>query len=186
MLDPATNTVKKYHLGVSQFEPFFALAEKLEVPILIHPSGDVNGRAEYPSSFDVVMLGFLNDERVILYNLLRTGLLERHPNLKIIVTHLGGGILFNIARFGIPLPLPHPIEYYMKKVYYDIASSTVDDIVAAEKIVGADHLLVGTDFPWGNTNFFRPLLKALPFSEDKIKAIAYDNASKLFRIQVEK
>jgi predicted TIM-barrel fold metal-dependent hydrolase len=74
----------------------------------------------------------------------------------------------------------------MKKVYYDIASSTVEDIVAAEKIVGADHLLVGTDFPWGNTNFFRPLLKALPFPEDKIKAIAYDNASKLFRIQVEK
>ena len=182
VLNTATNKVQKYHVGDKHFEPFFALAEELNVPVLIHPSGDVTGREEYPSSFDVIILGFLNDERVALFYLLRDGLLERYPNLKLIVTHMGGGILFNIARISGVWTLPHPPDYYLKKVYYDIASCTPADISAAKKIIGADHILVGTDFPWGKLDQMRNVLKKLPFSEEEIKSIAFNNAKKLFDI----
>lgn len=182
VVNPATNKVEKYHVGDKHFEPFFELAEELNVPVLMHPSGDVTGREAYPSSFDVIVLGFLNDERVALFNLLRNGLLERHPDLKLIVTHMGGGILFNIARISGVWTLPNPPVYYLKKVYYDIASCTSDDISAAEKIIGSDHILVGTDFPWGNLDTVKDVFKELPFSEEKIRNIAHDNAERLFNL----
>ena len=79
--------------------------------------------------------------------------------------------------------LPNTISYYLKKIYYDCNNADVEDIVAAAKKVGVDHLLTGTDFPFIPDNDTRLILGNLPFSKEKKEALAYNNAARLFEMK---
>jgi len=182
-------------LGDAAFDPYFALAEELGVPIIIHPAIDpVDGefirRKNIPA-----FSGFLNDQRTALLDLVMAGTYEKYPKLSIIATHLGGGILTSLGRFkalsnrfpsdlwyidleGKHCLLPNAIDHYLKKIYYDCNNAEVPDIVHAASIVGIEHLFTGSDFPWTDDTFTREILGQL---DDTIRGkVAYENASKLF------
>jgi predicted TIM-barrel fold metal-dependent hydrolase len=99
-----------------------------------------------------------------------SGVYEKYPKLTIIATHLGGGILTSLGRFkalskrfpedasyidlnGKRCALPMLIEHYLKNIYYDCNNAEVADILHAASIVGIDHLLTGSDFPWTDDTF---------------------------------
>jgi hypothetical protein len=123
------------------------------------------------------------------------GTYEKYPNLTIIATYLGGGILTSLGRFkvlskrfptdpwyidldGNKRLLPNPVEYYLKKIYYDCNNAEVPDTLHAASVVGIEHLLTGSDFPWTDDTFTRDILGQL---DDSIKSkIAFENASRLF------
>lgn len=182
-------------LGDASYDPYFTLAEELGVPVIIHPAikpvdGDFIRRKNIPT-----YSGFLNDQRTTLLDLVMTGTFEKYPKLTIIATHLGGGILTSLGRFkalskrfptdlwyvdleGNRQLLPHPIDYYLKKIYYDCNNAEVPDILHATSIVGIDHLLTGSDFPWTDDGFTREILGQL---DESIRGkLAYDNAAELF------
>ncbi|TGO31492.1 hypothetical protein BHYA_0644g00010 [Botrytis hyacinthi] len=182
-------------LGDSAYDPYFALAEELAVPIIIHPAidpvdGDFIRRKNIPT-----FSGFLNDQRTTLLDLVMAGTLEKYPKLIIIATHLGGGILTSLGRFkalsnrfpgdqwytdleGNKQILPHPIDHYLKMIHYDCNNAEVSDILHAASIVGVDHLLTGSDYPWTDDTFTRQILGQL--DESMRSKLAYDNAAKLF------
>jgi predicted TIM-barrel fold metal-dependent hydrolase len=140
---------------------------------------------------------YMNDQRTAILDLVQAGVLENHPNLKIIATHLGGGVLGLMGRIeqlaevlpaeqlyidlrGQKKKLPNLINYYLKKIYYDCNNADATDIIAAAGKVGIDHLLTGTDFPFIPESFTRLVLANCPFSEKEKEAIAYNNAARLF------
>lgn len=183
-------------LGDSVFDPYFALAEELDVPVIIHPAvdpvdGDFIRRKNIPT-----YSGYLNDQRTAILDLVFAGTFEKYPGITIIATHLGGGILTSLGRFkaltnrfptdpwyidldGKMSLLPKPIEDYFKQIYYDCNNADVPDIIHAASIVGFDHLLTGSDFPWTDDTFTREVLGQL--DESIQSKIAYENAAKLFR-----
>lgn len=183
-------------LGDPSFEPYFELAAQLHVPVIIHPA--VHPVEERCINYKNIggLSGFLNDQRTTLLDLAMAGILEKYPDLVIIATHLGGGILTSLGRFAVcsaQFPeelwyvdrdgsrrlLPQPIETYLRKIYYDCNNASVEDIAHAAAKVGPDHLLSGTDFPWTGDAYTRRILGGLSDGELKEK-IAYGNASKLF------
>ena len=89
-----------------QFWPIFAKAEVLDVPIYVHPSFphpaviDAYYR-DYAGEFPELIgpaLGFTVEAATQAIRLVISGLFERHPNLKIILGHLGEGIPFLLWR----------------------------------------------------------------------------------------
>lgn len=182
-------------LGDAVYDPYFRLAEELEVPIIIHPAVEPVEAPFIRRKNIATYSGFLNDQRTTLLDLVMSGVYEKYPKLTIIATHLGGGILTGLGRFralsarfpgdpwyvdsnGEKQLLPKPIEDYLRKIYYDCNNADAVDILHAASIVGIDHLLTGTDFPWTDDSFTREVLGKLDTS---IRAeIAYNNAAKLF------
>lgn len=183
-------------LGDALFDPYYALLERLNMPLIIHPA--VRPVEEHFITRKNIggLSGFLNDQRTTLLDLVMAGVLERYPRLKIIATHLGGGILSSLGRFEVvsqrfphelwyideddarPL-LPRPIASYLSMIYYDCNNADVDDIKHAISKVGIDHLLTGTDFPWTDDQFARKALGQVQDERTRLK-VAYNNAAHLF------
>ena len=195
-----SNQYNSIFLGDPIYEPYFAIAEELGIPVIIHPSVNATGWDLLNRKLIPITILFMNDQRATLLDLVKAGVLENHPNLRIIATHLGGGILGLMGRIeqlagvfpaeqwytdlaGQKKILPNTISYYLKKIYYDCNNADVEDIVAAAKKVGVDHLLTGTDFPFIPDNDTRLILGNLPFSKEKKEALAYNNAARLFEMK---
>jgi aminocarboxymuconate-semialdehyde decarboxylase len=82
--------------------------------------------------------------------------LERHPKLKILAVH-GGGYLGAYpgridhawgARSDSHGALPQPPTEYLKRVYVDTVVFTPNQLAELVAVFGADHVLMGTDYPY--------------------------------------
>jgi aminocarboxymuconate-semialdehyde decarboxylase len=91
-----------------------------------------------------------------LHYLIFDGVLERHPNLKILAVH-GAGYLGAYsgrmdyvwgARSDCRGDLPHPPTHYLKKIYVDSVVFTAHQLAALIETCGADHVLIGTNYPF--------------------------------------
>jgi aminocarboxymuconate-semialdehyde decarboxylase len=96
------------------------------------------------------------DTTIALHYLIFDGVLERHPNLKILAVH-GGGYLPAYsgridhawgARSDAHGALPHPPTSYLKKIYVDSVVFTPHQLAALVRLFGADHVVMGTDYPF--------------------------------------
>jgi aminocarboxymuconate-semialdehyde decarboxylase len=118
--------------------------------------------------------------------------LERHPNLKILAVH-GGGYLGAYsarmdhawgARADCHGDLPHPPTHYLKKIYVDSVVFTAHQLACLIETFGADHVLIGTDYPFDMAEA-DPLahLASVPgLTDSTIAAIAGGNAKRLLGI----
>lgn len=64
-----------------------------------------------------------------------------------------GPMVQYIDQEGSKQLLPHPIDYCLKKIHYDCNSAEVSDIFHVALIVGPEHLLTSSDFPWTDDTF---------------------------------
>jgi aminocarboxymuconate-semialdehyde decarboxylase len=115
--------------------------------------------------------------------------LERHPKLKILAVH-GGGYLGGYsgridhawgARSDAHGTLPNPPTSYLKRVYVDTVVFTPHQLAELVRVFGADHVVMGTDYPYDMADF-DPVghIAGVPgFDSATIAALAGGNAKKL-------
>jgi aminocarboxymuconate-semialdehyde decarboxylase len=149
-----TNVAGK-ELSDPSLEPFWAAAERLGALVVIHPNGFTEGQRLTRFYFNNVV-GNPFDTTVALHYLIFDGVLERYPNLKILAVH-GGGYLAGYsgridhawgARSDVRGTLPNLPTSYLKKVYVDTIVFTPHQLRALVDLFGADHVLIGTDYPY--------------------------------------
>jgi hypothetical protein len=92
------------------FEPILARAAQLDVPLYLHPNlpPQVIRKAYYDGLPDVVSAilatggwGWHAETAVHILRLVLSGALDRHPNLKLIIGHMGEGLPAMLARFNV-------------------------------------------------------------------------------------
>ncbi|MGC1352684.1 MAG: amidohydrolase family protein [Xanthobacteraceae bacterium] len=150
-----TNVAGK-ELSDPAFAPFWAKAEQLGVLVVLHPNGFTQAERLTRYYFNNVV-GNPFDTSVALHYLIFDGVLERHPNLKILAVH-GGGYLASYsgridhawgARSDCRGTLPKPPTSYLKKnVYVDSVVFTPHQLKYLVEVFGADKILMGTDYPY--------------------------------------
>jgi aminocarboxymuconate-semialdehyde decarboxylase len=142
------------------FEPFWTKAEELKALILLHPSGFTEGKRFARFSFSNT-IGNPLETTIALHYLIFDGVLERHPNLKILAVH-GGGYLGAYpgridhawgARSDAHGTLPHPPTSYLKKIYFDSVVFTPEQLAELVRLYGADHVIMGTDYPFDMADY---------------------------------
>ena len=125
--------------------------------MLIHPHDPV-GQADMRGFGHglQVALGFPVETTIAVSRLVLAGVLLRHPNLRLLVSH-GGGTLPHLAgRLDAgwrsdPLlrdRLPYPPSRDVKKLYLDSIVFHERTLHAAIDLVGVERLLYGTDHPF--------------------------------------
>ena len=174
-------------LGDHVFEPIFALAAKLKVCIFVHPTVVVSHFEGYNRRNEPLLVGFINDVRMSALDFVASGVLERHPDLKIIWAQLGGGIVFNHGRLDIvgeTFPaeneLPYPYSHYLTRMYYEFSSCSSLEVEFALKAAGEKQILTGTDFPFWDAAYARRALAQLNVEPSVRQRVAWDNAAVLF------
>jgi aminocarboxymuconate-semialdehyde decarboxylase len=142
-------------LSDPDFAPFWKKAEELDALVLIHPTGFTQPQRFARFYFNNV-IGNPLDTTMALHYLIFDGVLERHPKLKILAVH-GGGYLGAYsgridhawgARSDSHAGLPKPPTSYLKQIYVDTVVFTPHQLKALVDLFGADHVIMGTDYPF--------------------------------------
>ncbi len=169
------------------FEPFWRKAEELGALIVLHPSGFTEGKRFARFSFSNT-IGNPLETTIALHYLIFDGVLERHPNLKILAVH-GGGYLAAYsgridhawgARSDAHGDLPHPPTSYLRKVYFDSVVFTPHQLAELVRLYGADRIIMGTDYPFDMADY-DPIghVAGAGLDEAAIAAVAGGNAKRL-------
>lgn len=140
-----------------EFEPFWAAAERDGFPIMLHPPtcGPSNALPTLGGMGNVH--GRLIDNTLAVTELILHGLLDRHPGLVIVLVHGGGFLPYQAARidggyrtresFAGELARERP-SAYLRELYYDTAALSGPAIAFLTRLVGADRVLLGSDYPF--------------------------------------
>jgi aminocarboxymuconate-semialdehyde decarboxylase len=169
------------------YAPFWKKAEELGALVLIHPNGFTQGERFTRFYFNNV-IGNPLETTMALHYLIFDGVLERHPNLKILAVH-GGGYLGGYsgridhawgARSDSHGSLPKPPTHYLKKIYFDTVVFTPIQLEALVKTFGVDHVVLGTDYPFDMADFDAiEHVVSTGFDASTTAAIVGGNAKKL-------
>jgi aminocarboxymuconate-semialdehyde decarboxylase len=173
------------------FAPFWVKAEELQALVVIHPNGFTEGERLRRFSFNNVV-GNPFDTTLALHYLIFDGVLERHPNLKILAVH-GGGYLGAYwgridhawgARSDARGNLPNPPTSYLRKVYVDTVVFTPAQLRHLVELFGADHVLMGTDYPFDMAEA-DPIehVMSTGLSAVEVEAIVGGNAARLLGLR---
>ena len=142
------------------FAPFWKKAEELGVLVVIHPNGFTHAERLSRFYFNNV-IGNPLETTIALHYLIFDGVLERHPNLKILAVH-GGGYLASYAgridhawgaRSDSHGNLPNPPTSYLKRLYFDTVVFTPHQLQELVRLYGADRILMGTDYPFDMADY---------------------------------
>ncbi len=137
------------------FAPFWAKAEELGALVVIHPNGFTHAERLSRFYFNNVV-GNPLETTIALHYLIFDGVLERHPDLKILAVH-GGGYLPAYsgridhawgARSDVRGSLPKPPGEYLRKVYFDTVVFTPHQLEYLVKVFGVEKIVMGTDYPF--------------------------------------
>lgn len=154
-----TNVAGK-ELSDPAFAPFWKKAEELNAFVVIHPNGFTEAKRFSRFYFNNV-IGNPLETTIALHYLIFDGVLERHPNLKILAVH-GGGYLGGYwgridhawgARSDCHTTPKPPTHYLRKNIYLDTVVFTHDQLVSLVKTFGADRIVLGTDYPFDMADY---------------------------------
>jgi predicted TIM-barrel fold metal-dependent hydrolase len=144
------------YLGDPSYEEVFQELERRKAIVFIHPNTVPPGSIVPKISLPWGLVDFPLDTSRAVANLLFTGVLERYPSIRYIVSHAGGAIPYLALRLalGEHLPTwpkenaPKGVLHYLKRLYYDTALSTSEQVFAAlREFAPASHVLFGSDYP---------------------------------------
>jgi len=175
-------------LDSSEFMPILKHIGMLGVPIHLHPAIPLN-RIGLDSANLFLPLGFPYDSSLNTLRLIQSGLFDETPDLKLIVAHVGGVIPYLWGRIGtysapstlVPdAPrLAHPLDHYLRRLYVDTVCYNVEALKCCYEVMGAEHLLYGTDHPFGRYDLAAELVQQLNCQAHDRDLIHHGNAERL-------
>jgi len=136
------------------FRPFFSRVAALDIPILIHPMTPA-GNDSMNDYRLAPMIGFEMDLCLATVRMIMGGILGDFPNLKVIISHLGGAIPYLIERIEncfraypeCKVHIQDSPKNYLKKIYLDTVSFHPPALMCAYAFHGPKHLILGSDYP---------------------------------------
>ncbi len=175
-------------LSDKRFWPLYEKAHDLNVVFFIHPTYPVGVEAmtEYML---MPLVGFLADTTLAAASLVFSGVVEKFPNIKWVLGHLGGAVPYLAERFDRGYEAFEecrrnisklPSEY-LKNFYYDTVNFDVNALQFAIDFAGSEHIVAGSDYPHqiGSIEKMLASIEKLDISQEEKTNILGGNAEKL-------
>ncbi len=180
-------------VDLPRYRPMFARAEELGVPIYIHPSlPDKTVTERYYAPYDQThsmmtkaAWGFGVEAGTQAVRLILSGLFKEHPNLKILLGHLGEALPFWLARidesFARPGNPPSDFAAVFKRNFWLTTSGFFDDTAfsCTVETMGVDRVLFAVDYPYASSKAGVDWLMKANLSQEERTQVASENACKL-------
>jgi aminocarboxymuconate-semialdehyde decarboxylase len=174
-------------------EPFWTAAEQLGAFVLVHPAQEqVAGRARLRKYYFENLLGNPFETAVAGASLIFGGVLERHPSLAICLAHGGGFLPYQIGRLvrghaagrTVPCGLKEGVDTSFHRLYFDSILHSSSNLRHLISLVGADHVLLGSDYPF-DMGEMDPLaaVRPLGLADHEVALVIGLNAQRLLPVQ---
>lgn len=138
-----------------RLDPIWEKAEALEMLVVMHPQGFTHGQrmGDY-YLVNVVCMPLAST--VAVSRMILGGVFERFPDLRLLVVHGGGYLPFYFSRTDHAYAvrpetrrhIPRPPSEYLHKLFFDTTVFAARDVEYLVGEFGADHVLMGTDYPY--------------------------------------
>jgi 5-carboxyvanillate decarboxylase len=191
--------VGNLYLDDIRFHPIFEVAEKLDVPIYLHPNipsaAMIGAFEDYGFALAGPPLGFAIEAAVSAMRLMYSGLFDIYPNLKMILGHMGEGLVHWIYRIDFSYKkawmdeevrpkIKQPPSYYLKNNFF-ITTSGMNSLSAFSSSfteMGADRIMFSADYPYEKSDESSAFIENIPVNDTEKQKILYGNAVKLFKL----
>jgi len=137
-----------------EYRPFFAEANRMKLCILLHPMLPANTDPfrEYVLG---PIVGFMFDTTLAVARMCYDGMFKDFPNIRWIVAHLGGAVPYLMERMDngwrdfveCRAKIDELPNLYLKRLYYDTVNFNPHMLTMVRNMMGADHLVMGSDYP---------------------------------------
>lgn len=189
-----TNALLYYDLP--QYRGFWATVAALNVPFYLHPRNPLPEDSRIYEGHPWLMgptWAFAQETAVHALRLMGSGLFDEHPNLRIILGHMGEGLPYMMWRIDnrnawVKVPPKYPakrrIADYFNENFYITTSGNfrTQTLIDAMLEIGADRILFSTDWPFENIDHAADWFDTTTIAEaDRVK-IGRTNAKLLFGI----
>ena len=189
----ASNVAGK-NLDDPGLDVFWAKAEALDMPVFVHPANVLGGGDRLQDFYLRNFIGNPLDTTVAVACLIFGGVMDRFPELKFYLSHVGGFVPWIRGRWQHGYgerrePKVHGAkdpEQYFGRFYYDTIIHNADCFEFAAKTLGAERILYGTDYP-ADMGYHQPA-RDIPglnrLSEAEQEMILTTNAKRVYRLAV--
>jgi aminocarboxymuconate-semialdehyde decarboxylase len=147
------------YMGDPGFQPFWEMIEAHDVAVWIHPEGARDPWFQRYALWNSA--GQSIEEAKCLTSLIYEGVMYRHPNLKVVIAHGGGYFPHYLGRMDRNtrnrpdtvrnIGGRNPSEF-LRSFYYDTCVYDPKVLQVLLDRVGADRLVLGSDYPVGETD----------------------------------
>jgi uncharacterized protein len=188
---------REKNLDHPEFLPIFETAEKLGVPVFLHPQVPQRGvRDAYYSGFSEQIdaafatfgLGWHYEAGIQFLRLILAGVFDKFPDLQMILGHWGEVVLFYQERLGSlarVAQLERPIAEYVRQNVYVTSSGmwSASYLQRTLELVGPERIVFSTDYPYQ----YRPgkpgprFVEEAPLSAEQKQMFAHGNWERLTR-----
>jgi aminocarboxymuconate-semialdehyde decarboxylase len=139
-------------IDAERLEPFYDRVEELGLPLLLHPTDAIFLDMMYDGYNGALFmsLGRVVEVSTAAMRLVFSGIMERHPDLIVVMSHTGGALPYQAGRMdknGKRANLPQDPSVYLKRMYTDTVSPHTLGMKTAIEFYGADHVMYGSDYP---------------------------------------
>jgi 5-carboxyvanillate decarboxylase len=187
------------YLDNKEFWPVFEVAEKLDVPVYLHPNTPspamIGAFEDYGFALAGPALGFTMEAAVSGMRLMYSGLFDRYPGLKMIMGHMGEGLVHWIYRIDFAYKkawmdeevrpkIKQSPSHYLKNNFY-ITTSGMNSLPAfnnAYAELGADRIMFSADYPYEKSDESAAFIEKIPVNDAGKNKILHGNAEELFKL----
>ena len=213
--DELERAVKEYHFrgamirGLTQdkfldqpeFAPIFERAEKLDVPIYLHPGLPPKGVADiyysglpnYSGMAEALGCygwGWHSETALHVLRLLFSGIFDQYPKLKLIIGHMGEMLPMMMARSEKAFKPGNGganqrtlTDTFHNQVHITTSGFfTQPPLKIALDTFGIDNIMFSVDYPFSTNEMGTEFLNAIELPKEDIKKIAHGNADKLLNL----
>ena len=191
-------TIDGQFLDNRRFGPVLAAAEKLDVPLYLHPAPPPRSvfEAYYTGlpdavahSLSIAGWGWHAEMGLHSLRLVVSGVFDRFPKLQIIIGHMGEFIPYCLARSDKILSraashLQRRVSEYFRSNFHFTTSGyfTIPPLLCALMVFGPEHILFAVDYPYSPNAAGRSLLNSAPISPSALEMISHGNAERLLKL----
>ena len=177
-------------LADQRFWPLYEIADASGAVLHVHPTSPVGVEA-MTKYWLMPLVGFLMDTTLAAAHLVFSGVPDRFPRIKWVLSHLGGAIPYLAERLDrgyhafaeCRADIKRPPSEYLRTWYYDTVNFDRRALELAIAFAGAGHILAGSDYPHqiGSIPSMLGAIRQLSLSDAERADILGGNAARLYR-----
>ena len=174
-------------MGDEYWYPLYEKMVAMDVPGLVHAASCRNQRESFHGHF-------ITEESIAILSLLNSNVFSDFPGLKLIISHGGGSVPYQVGRWRSQLRGPNNTENFderLRHLYFDSVLYSTESLELLFKVAKPDRCLFGSERPGAGSkpnprtgrwyDDVKSLIEEMDWlSEDEKTGILGGNAEKVF------
>lgn len=176
-----------------RLEPVYSACEEAGLPLFLHPT--VPMWHEPIGDYGMVAtVSFVMDTAYAFLRLCHSGVLDRHPKLKLVIPHAGGVLPILDGRLGYVPPASRKYidpnkrtvidTLFSEQVWFDLANPSIKVLEYFKEYLGFERAMYGTDYPFVDQYYMTDLIEKMDITDEDKEKINWKNAARLFDLKM--